>query len=186
MEVSKTMSKTVTIMFIAILVLFTIGWRLIPHLANFAPVSALALLSGMMLRSRTSFIPVVIALGVSDAVLGGYHGMIFTWLGFASVVILGRVMRKADGSRWLVPVGAVGSSLLFFIISNFGVWVASGMYALTLAGLAQCYVMGLPFLIATVVSDVFFVTVFVTAREYITAGMYRMHGGLQPTRARDS
>lgn len=161
MEVSETMSRTAKITLISILIMFTIGWRLAPHLANFAPVSALALLSGMVLRYRGSFVPIFVTLGISDLILGGYKGMAFTWLGFASVVLLGRIIRKVDGSKWLVPVGAIGSSILFFIISNFGVWVASGMYTLDSVGLVQCYAMALPFLAATLLSDLLFVSAFV-------------------------
>ena len=156
------MSKQLQIAIISALIIFTIGWRLSPHLANFAPVAALALLSGMVLRNKLALLPLAITMGVTDVIIGGYQGMEYTWLAFASVVLLGMAVRKWKDSAWLVPVGALGSSLLFFIISNFGVWVASGMYSHTLAGLIQCYVMGLPFFGATLLSDILFISVFTT------------------------
>jgi hypothetical protein len=159
MEVSKTMSKQSKIILIATLVLFTIFWRVSPHLANFAPAASLALLSGVVFRSRLALIPVAVAMGVSDLIIGGYSGMEFTWLAFAGIVFLGVALSKLK-NKWLIPIGALSSSILFFVVSNFGVWVASGMYAHTFAGLMQCYVMGLPFLRATMLSDLFFVTLF--------------------------
>ena len=50
----------------------------------------------------------------------------------------------------------VSSSLIFFIISNFGVWLSGGMYEKNIAGLINCYMMAIPFLKNTMISTVFF------------------------------
>jgi hypothetical protein len=44
-------------------------------------------------------------------------------------------------------------SLIFFAITNFGVWAFSGMYPLTVEGLTACYVAALPFLQHTIIGD---------------------------------
>jgi hypothetical protein len=38
----------------------------------------------------------------------------------------------------------IGASL-FFLITNFAVWVGSGMYPMTASGLLTCYIAGIPF-----------------------------------------
>jgi hypothetical protein len=53
----------------------------------------------------------------------------------------------------------VAYSLLFFVVTNFAVWALSGMYPLTAAGLAACYVAALPFLPQTVIGDLFWAAV---------------------------
>ena len=44
-----------------------------------------------------------------------------------------------------VAAGAVGASVLFFVVTNFGVWLTSALYPMTLDGLAQAYVAAIPF-----------------------------------------
>ena len=43
-------------------------------------------------------------------------------------------------------LASVVSPLLFFAVSNFGVWAGMNMYPPTLSGLSMCYVSALPFL----------------------------------------
>jgi len=45
---------------------------------------------------------------------------------------------------------------LFFVVTNFGTWAVSGMYPMTLAGLAACYLAAIPFFQNTVVGDLFY------------------------------
>ena len=51
---------------------------------------------------------------------------------------------------------AIAGSLVFFLITNFGVWASIGLYPLTAIGLMSCYVAGLPFLKGTMVGDLAF------------------------------
>src|SRR3569623_126313 len=44
-----------------------------------------------------------------------------------------------------VGAAALASSVLFFVITNFGMWLFSGFYPRTLAGLEACYVAAVPF-----------------------------------------
>ena len=50
------------------------------------------------------------------------------------------------------------TSLLFFIITNFGVWISGTMYTLDLNGLISCYVMALPFYKGTLLGFVCYST----------------------------
>lgn len=68
---------------------------------------------------------------------------LLTWAWYAGVCVLGmKFLQKVTVLR--VAAGAIAAPTSFFLISNFAVWMG-GMYAHTLAGLAQCYVAGIPF-----------------------------------------
>lgn len=141
------------------LVLFGVLMRLLPHPANLAPVGAIALFGGATLHKRIGWWLPVVVVAISDTFLGFYSSMPFTWLGFALVGLLGLYIRRYNS--WMrVPLGALSGSLIFFLVSNFGVWVAGDLYAHTWNGLIQCYTLGLPFLRPTITGDLIYSTVF--------------------------
>lgn len=165
MEISKTIIKYKYLILIAGLLVIGIGWRLIPHLPNFAPIGAIAITAGMIFRwYKAVWIPLSIMI-VSDLIIGLYQGFIWTWLSVAILPLAGIILRRLP-QIWRIPAGALSASLLFFIVSNFGVWIASGMYSHTLAGLADCYIMALPFLRNTMLSDLVFTGILLSAFEY--------------------
>jgi hypothetical protein len=126
--------------------------RLLPHPANLAPVGAIALFGGAILPRKVAWWLPLAVMAASDIFLGFYDSMLFTWIGFLLVGLYGMALRGQ--SNWFrVPFGALGSAVIFFIVSNFGVWAAGGLYAHTLAGLAQCYTMALPFFRNTFIGD---------------------------------
>jgi hypothetical protein len=137
------------------LILFGASMRLLPHPANFAPIGAIALFGGMMLPKRFAWwLPLPIMM-LSDMFLGYYSSLPFTWAAFLLVGLLGFYLQRYQ--HWLrIPFGAVTGSIIFFVISNFGVWVVSGLYAHTLSGLQQCFAMALPFFRATATSDILY------------------------------
>jgi hypothetical protein len=51
---------------------------------------------------------------------------------------------------------AIASSVLFFVLTNFGMWLSSGFYPLTLAGLEACFVAAIPFFQNTLAGDLFY------------------------------
>lgn len=157
MEADK-LRRTILFATVFSLIIFGIFIRLIPHIPNFAPVGAIALFGGAMLGRRFAvWLPLAIMM-VSDLVIGAYSGMIITWIAFALVGVFGLLfMRRSFMSR--ITLGAVGASLIFFLVSNFGTWLTGDMYAMTLPGLIHCYVMGLPFLRPTLLADMAFATV---------------------------
>jgi hypothetical protein len=69
-------------------------------------------------------------------------------------VLLSAVLKRRLAVS-TVGAGAVGSSALFFVGTNFAVWVSSGMYEHTLSGLVSCYVAALPFLRNSLLGDLF-------------------------------
>lgn len=130
--------------------------RLIPHPWNFTAIGAMALFGGAYLPSKKhSLIVPMAALFLSDLVLGFHSTMIFVYLSFALIVLLGWSLREQKGFVRIGTFSLVTSSV-FFLISNFGVWVMQDMYPHTLQGLIQCYVTAIPFFDNQIYGDLFF------------------------------
>ena len=132
--------------------------RLVPHPPNFTPIGAMALFSGAYLGRRAlGFAAPLCAMALSDALLGFYSGFWITYLAVALIVVIGWIAL----SRVTVPRvagAALASSILFFLVSNFGTWLMSGMYPHDFAGLTACYVAAIPFFQNTVAGDLFYAT----------------------------
>ena len=127
--------------------------RLIPHPPNMTSVAAIALFGGATIADkRAAFLVPLAALLLSDVVLGFYRHMEVVYLAFALIVGIGIWLQK---HRSLLPtVGAtLASSLLFFLITNFGVWAFESMYPKTLGGLIACYAAAIPFFRNTLQGD---------------------------------
>jgi hypothetical protein len=132
--------------------------RLVSHPPNFSPIDAMALFSGAYLGRRAlAFAAPIGALFLSDLVLGFYHGMATVYFSVALIVLLGSAaVRRISALR--VGSAAIASSILFFVITNFGMWLFSGFYPRTWAGLEACYVAAIPFFQNTVAADLFYAT----------------------------
>jgi hypothetical protein len=130
--------------------------RLVPHLPNFSPIDAMALFSGAYLGRRAlAFVAPLAALLLSDLVLGFYPGFWVQYLAVGLVVLIGWMALKRV-SILRIGATAVASSVLFFLVTNFGVWALGNMYPHTVAGLAACYVAGIPFFQNTIAGDLFY------------------------------
>ena len=134
--------------------------RLLPHPPNFSPIAAMALFSGAQLpRRMLAFAAPFGALILSDALLGGFYpGMNFVYLSFALTVLIGWAIA---GRKTILTIAAaaLASSVLFFALTNFGMWLFSGFYPRTWEGLVTCYVAAIPFFQNTVAGDLFFAAV---------------------------
>lgn len=116
--------------------------RLIPHAWDFTPVLALALLSGAALAGWRRFAVPLVFMAVTDAMLGIYPSILINWAGLAACIGIGIWLgRKLTGTR--IGLGSIAAAAVFFLISNFGVWLAD--YPKTAEGLADCYMLALPF-----------------------------------------
>jgi len=137
-------------------ILVAAALRLVPHPPNFSPIDAIALFSGAYLgRKAIAFVAPIGALLLSDLVLGFYHGQATVYFSVALIVTIGMVaLTRRSAVR--VGAAAVASSILFFVITNFGMWLFSGFYPRTLVGLEACYVAAIPFFQNTLAGDLFY------------------------------
>lgn len=134
--------------------------RLVPHPPNFTPIGAMALFSGAYLgrRGAVALVAPLGALFLSDLVLGFYRGMPTVYFSVALIVVIGwMALRRVSPIR--VGGAAIASSVLFFVLTNFGMWLSSGFYPRTLAGLEACYIAAIPFFQNTVAGDLFYATI---------------------------
>jgi hypothetical protein len=148
--------------------------RLVPHPANFSPIDAMALFSGAYLGRRAlAFVAPLGALLLSDLVLGFYHGQATVYFSVALIVLVGTVaLRRRSALR--IGAAAVVSSILFFAITNFGMWLFSGIYPRTVTGLEACFVAAIPFFQNTIAGDLFYATLLFggfRAIEFLVPGL---------------
>lgn len=130
--------------------------RLLPHPPNFSPIAAMALFSGAYLPKRAlAFVAPIAALFFSDLFLGFYPEMVFVYLSVAATVLIGWALAKRK-SALRIGAAALVSSLLFYLVTNFGVWLLVDYYPKTAEGLIACYVAAIPFFQNTLVGDLFF------------------------------
>ncbi|MCY3997786.1 MAG: hypothetical protein OXE55_00320 [Flavobacteriaceae bacterium] len=124
--------------------------RLLPHPPNFAPMTAIALVSGNYFNDKpTAVVLPILAMLITDFFIG-FHGLIpVVYLSLLITTIMGMVVSKV--SIWNVLLG----SIIFFVITNFGVWFGGG-YAYTWEGLLMCYTMAIPFLANSIAGDIFY------------------------------
>jgi hypothetical protein len=128
--------------------------RVLPHPHNFTPILGIALFAGSRFDSRRLALGVpILAMVLGDLILGWHSAIPYV---YAPLLLL-----SFAGWQWLKPARfgwgrlglmAGGSSVLFFLLSNFGVWITQALYPKTGAGLAACYIAGLPFFPATLAS----------------------------------
>ena len=131
-------------------------FRLVPHPPNFSPIAAMALFSGAYFgRKGLAFAAPLGAMLVSDAVLGFHSGMPVVYGSLALIVVLGWLLT-AKRSAGRIAAAAVSASVLFYLVTNFGVWALGDMYPKTLAGLGACYVAALPFFQNSLAGDLVF------------------------------
>ena len=146
-------SQSIPYIVVGIILLAALS-RLLPHLPNFTPVGAMALFGGAFLSNRSRALAAVFsAMLLSDLLLGFHDTAWAVYLSLGLIVLLGGRYVRNLGSGVL---GCVAASVLFFIITNFAVWLSGGLYPLSLEGLILCYVAAVPFFWNTISGDLFY------------------------------
>lgn len=144
---------------LATMILAAAASRLIPPPPNFSPIAALALFGGAQFADkRLAFFVPLAAMFLSDLILG-LHSLIPVIYGcFAIIVCLGFLVRR-NQSVWRIGGAAFLGAILFFVTTNFGVWLFGSFYPKTEGGLLACYAAAIPFFWNTLSSDLIY-TVF--------------------------
>ena len=137
--------------------------RFIPHPPNFTSLIALSFYVPLIFGLK--YLPILIlSFAITDFIIG-YHNLThFTW---GSVSLIGLLSHYFSKNLLLRLSGAFLSALIFFIITNFGVWIYSGIYQLNLAGLLQCYILALPFFGYSAISTLLFSTLIEAIHTYL-------------------
>ena len=132
--------------FLVSLIFFAILSRFLPHPPNFTPIAAIALLSSKGFTNRwVVFLIPIVSLFISDLFIGLHATIPFVYISFILIALLGMYVKKIN------IVSVLLSSTIFFLVSNFGVWLL--YYPISVEGLIQCYTLALPFFLNTVLGD---------------------------------
>ena len=125
--------------------------RFVPHPPNFTSLIALSFYVPAILGRK--FIPsLIISFFLTDLIIGFHNTLFFTW---GSVLVIGIVSNFFRKNLSFRLIGAIISVLIFFILTNFGVW-CTGYYGYNLEGFIICYTLALPFLGNTLISTILF------------------------------
>ena len=128
--------------------------RFIPHPPNFTSLLALSFYVPTILGVR--YLPaLVLSFFITDLVIGFHGTTLFTW---GSVILIGLLSKFFISSSITRISGALIGALLFFVITNFGVW-SLGFYGYTIEGLITCYTLAIPFFGNTIVGTIIFSSV---------------------------
>ncbi|OGH91184.1 MAG: hypothetical protein A2534_04375 [Candidatus Magasanikbacteria bacterium RIFOXYD2_FULL_39_9] len=151
-----------------LLIILGVSTRLLPHPANFAPIAAIALFAGIYLPKKFAIILPLVAMLVSDFLLGFYLWpvMVSVYLSFVITGFIGLGIQKQKKASTILG-GTLLASILFFIITNGAVWAFGTMYTHNLNGLLQSYLMALPFFKNTLLGDLFYTGILVGSMEVI-------------------
>ena len=156
------------------LLLFVISMRLIPHPPNFTPVLATAILAPHIFSKKIviSIFLLILAMFISDIFIGLHKFLFFTYLPLIFILLISNYTSFKKKNIFIL---AIVSPLIFFIISNFGVWLLSDFYEKDIIGLYQCYIMAIPFLQNSFISTVVFLFlyfIFYNSSIYVISQYY--------------
>ncbi len=130
--------------------------RLIPHPPNFAPIAAIALFGGAYYSKKSfAYLIPISAMFVTDLILGFHSAMWAVYLSFIFIVAIGMIMIKKKNVKNVVLASLI-SSVLFFVLTNFAVWLSGMTYPMNLVGLGACFTAAIPFFQNTLIGDLVF------------------------------
>lgn len=186
MNQTKMNLKSLDIRLVALfLFVLAIVIRFMPHFYNVAAIGALAMFVGCYWSARIGFLMSIAAMGISD-MLGhwlevpsmGFYNPLLMLTVYGAIGCAAGVGRLIQSSKrvWqvpmlaAVPLGALASTAIFFLVTNFASWLDPQMaYANSLSGLVECYVAALPFAKNTLIGNLVFSSLFFGAYHLLTA-----------------
>lgn len=158
--------QSIKIIIAIILILIGIGFRFLPHSPNFSPIAAIAIFAGFYFSKKIAFTLPLLIMIISDVFIG-YYGisiMLAVYGSFLFCVVLGFWVKK--NRKWYtIGGGAILGAIIFFVVTNLAVWLFTPWYVKDLSGLTYCYFLALPFFKNTLLSNLFYVSVFFSVYE---------------------
>lgn len=166
----KKLNKNVIVA--TILVLSAVILRIIFNklqMWNFSPITAMALFAGYAYHDkRFSFIIPLSAMFISDLIIGLHDGMLVVYVALSMATLIGIYVSGKQVAQILA--GSIISSVLFYLVTNLVIWYGPELYAQNWDGQIQSYMAALPFFQSSLVSDLIFTAIFISAFELIRRG----------------
>lgn len=156
------------------IIVLAIITRFIPHMPNFAPITAIAIFSAAYLSWKKSFVITFAARLISDIFLGFFSWplMIAVYVSHLFGVIMGLWIKRAQNHRWIKIAGSsLMASLIFFLVTNFAFLYFN--YPHNWQGIFQSYINGLPFLRGTLFGDLTYTMALFGGYEAVRALFHR-------------
>lgn len=171
-------------LWVAMLTIGAMLTRVLPHPPNVTPMTAICLFSGMALGYRfLTFVLPFVVLYASDFLINNTIGRVFIsdtseiifWTDFMNytygsyflIILLSAYFLKNAKTQSVVLM-AVGSGILFFLLTNFSSFVGISIYPKSFAGLMLCYEAGLPFFRISIIGDIVFALILFWSYQAIT------------------
>lgn len=165
----KTAKINVRNIFVLALILLVASTRLMTFLPNFSPLTAICLFGAAYFAKKWQMIIIpLLCVWISDVLVNNfiygeyfnsftlfYKGFYWQYIAYIIIALLGSIGLKRVTPLRVLGMG-LGSTIFFFLFSNFGVWATSGMYSKTFDGLMQCYTAGIPFIKGALLGDLGF------------------------------
>ena len=152
----KIKEKNMNRLIIPAIIIFAALTRIMPHPPNFTPIIAMGLFGGAYLKDkRWALLLPVGAMLLADVFLGFHGTMIWVYGSLIIITAIGFLLKRGvtltNGA-----IATIGGSLIFFLVTNFGVWASGGFYPKNMEGLISCYVAGIPFFGNTIGGSIFY------------------------------
>lgn len=172
----KTLKLNQKIAIITLLIISAVLWRLINNHYMIAPnlelITATSVIAALLFNYRAGMITAFGSMVVSDLIIGNSPIFIYTWTSFLLIGAGAGLLKKINGKNTKQIFASIGfaiiSSLAFFLITNFGVWL-EGWYSMNLAGFIECFTLAIPFYRTMLIGNIILVPSSVAALQYFKA-----------------
>lgn len=167
MNTSQKINLRTTVL--VLLILIAACCRLIPQLPNFSPLAAIGLFGAAYFKKtwQICLIPIA-ATWLSDLLINNvvyaeyftsfvwfYPGFYWQYGSYVLISLVGMLMlKKVNITR--VTGASLMATALFFLITNFAVWMDGRTYLQNFSGLISCYIAGIPFLKGTLLGNLIY------------------------------
>jgi hypothetical protein len=139
--------------------------RIYQPIYNFAPVVAIGLFSGYIFRQKNmAIIITLLASFVGDMLISYinkyplfHNSFVFVYLSYILITLFGNKLNNSKLEWNKVAIFGISSSLVFFVITNFGVWLMDSIYTKNISGLIECFIAAIPFYKNSFISDLIYI-----------------------------
>jgi hypothetical protein len=146
--------------------------KIIPHQENYSAITALVIFGGFMFgKKKDFFVITLLAIFVVDVIFNNYihpeyfpkrtgfvlfeDYMIWVYLSYVLIIVLSsKFLKKFNYLKLLFTT--LGSSIIFFLITNFAWLYSTQLYSRDFNGLLLSYTAALPFFRTSLISDLLF------------------------------
>ena len=159
---------------VAFFILLGVFTRIIPHPPNMTAIGAIALFSGTFIYDkRLAFVVPTIIMLISDLLLG-YQLVLSVYVSFLIIVSLGFVLSKKHTVMSVVNISIL-ASVIFFVLTNFSVFISSALYSKTFTGLVECYTLAIPFFLNTLTGNIVYSLIMFYAFKFVQNSLSLQH-----------